>query len=114
MSNQQAINLTDRQRSAMQRDMLDAQTRFLDLQLKMSGEAEKLQRILQGTSIDERRLLDQMDQVLSVERSIKRTQLTLMARIKNQLTEQQQNELRQHLTSSASANRQDGPGLKSP
>jgi hypothetical protein len=33
--------------------------------------------------------------VLTVERDIKHTQLTLMARIKNQLTEQQQMELRQ-------------------
>jgi TonB-dependent SusC/RagA subfamily outer membrane receptor len=112
MSNQQAIKLTDSQRSAMQSAMRDAQMKFVDLQLQMSGASEKLQRLLQGTSIDEARLLEQVDQVLSVERSIKRTQLTLMARIKNQLTEQQQNELRQNLTSSA--NRQDGPDLRSP
>jgi hypothetical protein len=73
-----------------------------------------LKRLLQGTSIDEGRLLAQVDQVLSIERDIKRTQLTLMARIKNQLTEQQQSDLRQRATSSAGANRPDGPDVKSP
>jgi TonB-dependent SusC/RagA subfamily outer membrane receptor len=114
MSNQEAIKLSETQRSAMQSAMRDAQMKFVDLQLKMSGESEKLQRLLQGTSIDEGRLLAQVDQVLSIERDIKRTQLTLMARIKNQLSEQQQNELRQRSTSSAGANRQEGSGVKSP
>ena len=75
--------------------MREAQARFVDLQFKMSGEGEKLQRLMQGTSIDEARLLEQVDRVLSLERDIKHTQLTLMARIKNQLTEQQQAQLRE-------------------
>lgn len=95
MSNQQTINLGDRQRSAIQDAMREGQGKFVDLQFKMSGEGEKLQRLLQGTSIDEGRLLEQVDRVLSLERDIKHTQLTLMARIKNQLTEQQQTQLRE-------------------
>jgi TonB-dependent SusC/RagA subfamily outer membrane receptor len=95
MSNQQTIGLTDRQRSTIQDAMREAQGKFVDLQFKMSGEGERLQRLMQGTSIDEARLLEQVDRVLTVERDIKHTQLTLMARIKNQLTEQQQMELRQ-------------------
>jgi Spy/CpxP family protein refolding chaperone len=61
----------------------------------MSGEGERLQRLLQGTTIDESKLLEQVDRVLTAEREIKHTQLTLMARIKNQLTEQQQTQLKQ-------------------
>jgi TonB-dependent SusC/RagA subfamily outer membrane receptor len=95
MSNQQTIGLADRQRSTIQDAMREAQARFVDLQFKMSGEGEKLQRLMQGTSIDEARLLEQVDRVLSIERDIKHTQLTLMARIKNQLTEQQQAQLRE-------------------
>jgi len=95
MSNQQTIGLGDRQRSTIQDAMREAQARFVDLQFKMSGEGEKLQRLMQGTSIDEARLLEQVDRVLSLERDIKHTQLTLMARIKNQLTEQQQAQLRE-------------------
>jgi TonB-dependent SusC/RagA subfamily outer membrane receptor len=95
MSNQQMINLADRQRSAIQDALRQAQLKFVDLQLTMSAEGEKLQRVIQGTSIDEAQLLEQVDRVLSLERDIKHVQLTLMARIKNQLTEQQQTQLRE-------------------
>jgi len=114
MSNQQAIKLTDRQRSAIQDALREAQGKFLDLQFKMSGESEKLQRILQGSTIDQARLLDQMDHLLALERDTKRTQLSLMALIKNQLSEQQQNELRQLLSTGAPINRQNSPTVKSP
>jgi Spy/CpxP family protein refolding chaperone len=90
MANQQAINLTDRQRTAIQEAMKEAQGRFIDLQFKMSGEGERLQRLLQSSSVDEERVLDQVDRVLTLEREIKRAQLSLMIRVKNQLTEQQQ------------------------
>jgi Spy/CpxP family protein refolding chaperone len=90
MANQQAINLTDRQRAAMQEAMKEAQGKFIDLQFKMSGEGEKLQRLLQSPSVDEDRVLDQVDRVLTLEREIKHAQLSLMIRVKNQLTEQQQ------------------------
>lgn len=93
MANQQAINLTDRQRSAIQQAMKDAQGKFIDAQFKMSGEGEKLQRLLQGTSVDEAKVLDQVDRVLTIEREIKHVQLTLMMKIKNQLTAEQQNML---------------------
>lgn len=90
MANQQAINLTDRQRSAIQEAMKAAQGKFIDAQFKMSAEAEKLQRQLQGTSVDEAKVLDQVDRVLTIEREVKHVQLTLMMKIKNQLTAEQQ------------------------
>lgn len=90
MANQQAINLTDRQRSAIQQAMKDAQGKFIDAQFKMSAEAEKLQRLLEGTSVDEAKILDQVDRVLAIEREVKHVQLTLMMKIKNQLTAEQQ------------------------
>ena len=90
MAHQQAIGLTDRQRSTIQEAMKDAQGKFIDAQFAMSGEMEKLQRLLQGTSAEEARVLEQVDRVLSLEREVKRAQLSLMLRIKNQLTEQQQ------------------------
>jgi hypothetical protein len=90
MAHQQAINLTDRQRSAIQDAIKEAQGKFLDVQFKMSAEAEKLQRLIQGTAVDEAKVLEQIDRVLTLERDVKRAQLTVMIRIKNQLTEQQQ------------------------
>jgi TonB-dependent SusC/RagA subfamily outer membrane receptor len=90
MAHQQEISLTDLQRVALQVAMKIAQVKFVDLQFQMSGEVEKLQRLVQGTSVDEAKVLEQVDRVLTVEREIKHAQLTLMIQIKNQLTEQQQ------------------------
>ena len=93
MANQRAINLTDTQRNALQQAMADAQGKFIGLQFKMSAEVEKLQSLLQPASVDEPKVLDQVDRVLGVERDVKRAQLSLMIRIKNLLTPEQQNRL---------------------
>jgi len=90
MANQQAIDLTDRQRSSIVDAIKDAQGKFVDLQFRMTGEMERLQRLLQSTSVDEARVLEQLDRVLTLERDVKRAQLGLMIRIKNELTDQQQ------------------------
>ena len=90
MAHQQAIKLTDRQRSAIQDAMKEAQGKFVDVQFKMSAETERLQQLIQPASVDEAKVLEQIDRVLAVERDVKHAQLTLMIRIKNQLTEQQQ------------------------
>ena len=59
----------------------------------LSSEVEKLQSLLQPASVDESKVLDQVDRVLAVEREVKRAQLSLMIRIKNMLTQQQQAQL---------------------
>ena len=93
MANQQAIGLTDRQRASLQQAMKDAQGKFIDLQFRMSSEVENLQRLIQPANVDESKVLDQVDRVLGVEREIKRAQLSLMLRIKNLLSPQQQAQL---------------------
>ena len=93
MANQQSISLTDRQRLALQQAMKDAQGKFIDLQFRMSSEVENLQRLIQPANVDEARVLEQVDRVLSVEREVKRAQLSLMIRVKNLLTQQQQAQL---------------------
>jgi Heavy-metal resistance len=90
MANQEAIALSERQRAAIVDAIKDAQGRFVDLQFRMSAEVERLQRLLQNSSVDETRVLDQLDRVLDVERDVKHAQLGLMIRIKNQLGPAQQ------------------------
>jgi Spy/CpxP family protein refolding chaperone len=90
MAHQQEINLTDAQRTAMQKAMKEAQGKFIDTQFAMSSEMSKLQALLQNKTVDENRVLEQIDRVLGLERDVKRAQLTLMIRIKNQLTDEQQ------------------------
>ena len=94
MANQQAIALTEAQRSAIQAAMREAQARFVDLQFAVSAEMEKLGQLLAQARVDESAALAQVDRVLAAEREIKRAQLGLMIRIKNQLTAEQQAELR--------------------
>jgi len=79
MSNQQAIGLTDRQRTSIQQEIQRAMGKFTDLQMRMG--------------VDEAQVLDQVDQILNTERELKKTQLSLMIRIKNTLTPEQQAKL---------------------
>jgi Spy/CpxP family protein refolding chaperone len=95
MAHQREIDLGDRQRAAIQDAIKDAQSRFVDLQFRMSAEVESLQRLLGASSVDEAKVLDQLDRVLNCERDVKHAQLALMIRVKNQLTEQQQSMLSQ-------------------
>jgi Spy/CpxP family protein refolding chaperone len=90
MGHQEAIGLTDKQRSAIQDAVKDAQSKVVDLQFKMSAEVEKLQRLIQAASPDEPKVLDEVNRVLTLERDMKVAQMTLMVRIKSQLTERQQ------------------------
>ena len=90
MAHQQEVGLSETQRLFIQVAMKTTQAKFVDLQFQMSGEVEKLQHLVQSTSVDEAKTLEQVDRVLAVEREIKHAQLALMIKIKNQLTEQQQ------------------------
>ena len=93
MAHQTEINLTDRQRSAIQEAVKDATGKFIDAQFKLSAAAERLKQLIQGPTVDEVKTLEQVDLVLSLEREVKRAQIALVVRIKNQLTEQQQAQL---------------------
>src|SRR5207253_1071479 len=93
MSHQQAIGLSDKQRTAIQQELQRAQGKFTDLQWRMSADAEKLTHLLQTTPVDEAQVLDQVDRILGTERDVKRTQLSLLIRIKNTLTPEQQAKL---------------------
>ena len=93
MSPQQAINLTEQQRQTIQSTMVDTQKKLLDQQFKLNGEVEKLQSFLRSSAPDEAKVLEEMDKVLGAERDIKRAQLSLMVKLKNSLTQQQQSQL---------------------
>ena len=93
MEHQEEIGLQDAQRNAIQEAIQKAQSVFVDRQWKLAAEVEKLKKLVDASSIDEAKALDQVDRVLAAEREIKRTQLSLMIRIKNTLTEAQRQKL---------------------
>jgi hypothetical protein len=91
---QSDIALQDSQRQTIQAAMQQAQSKFLDVQWQLSGEGEKLGKLLQNATVDETQVLEQVDRILTAERDMKRAQITLMVRIKNALTPAQQQKLR--------------------
>jgi len=93
MQNQQAIGLTDEQRSYFKTEIRDAQMKFTDLQWKLQDEAEKMISVANQPHVDEQQALAQLERVLSVEREVKRAQIALLVHIKNKLTPEQQAKL---------------------
>jgi Spy/CpxP family protein refolding chaperone len=93
MQYRQEINLTADQAKAVREEIQKAQAKFLDMQWDMQPEKEKLVLLLKARPIDESAVLAQIDKVLDREREIKRTQISMLVRIKNQLTAAQQSKL---------------------
>jgi len=95
MQNQQALGLSEDQKSYLKSELTQAQTHFADLQWKLQGEMERLVSMLKQPKVDERAAVAQLDTVLSAERDIKRMQVALLIRIKNHLSPEQQVQLRE-------------------
>ena len=93
MQHQEAIGLTAEQKEYLKAEIRQAQVKFTELQWKLQDEAEKLVSIVKQPRMDEGQLLAQLDRVLAAERDVKRAQVTLVARIKNKLTPEQQAKL---------------------
>lgn len=93
MQYRQEIELTETQTKAMKDEIRQAQAKFLDMQWNLESETEKLVLLLKAERVDESATLAQLDKVLDREREIKKTQISLLVRIKNLLTPPQQNKL---------------------
>jgi Spy/CpxP family protein refolding chaperone len=93
MQNQQAINLTDVQRTGFTKEMQSAQSEFMTLQWDQQKEMEKLKSLVDKETLSEPDVLSQLDRVLAIEDKIKKRQITLMVRIKNILSKEQQEKL---------------------
>jgi Spy/CpxP family protein refolding chaperone len=98
----QEIGLEEAQRTAIRSEVIKAQPKFMEAQLDLQGEIEKMTRLLQERPVDEPRVLAQVDRILALEKDVKKTQISLLVRIKNVLTAGQQAKLAQLLKGSAS------------
>jgi len=81
------IGLSEAQKTYLHAEVLKAQTRFTELQWQLQDELEELRGLLKQSKADEAQVLVQLDKVLASEREIKRAQMSLLVRIKNNLTE---------------------------
>jgi Spy/CpxP family protein refolding chaperone len=86
----QDLGLDDAQKKNIRGELQKAQSKFLDFQFEMQPETEKMAKLLQEKPVDETKVLAQADRVMSLEREVKKTQLSLLIRIKNLLTPEQQ------------------------
>jgi len=95
MQKAQDIGLTEDQRGVIQEEVQKSQTQFGDLQKKLQKEMEALVNMVKQEKADEDKVRGQLDKVLGAEGEVKKAQLSLMVRIKNGLTGQQQGQLRE-------------------
>jgi Spy/CpxP family protein refolding chaperone len=93
MARQNEIGLSDAQKTYLRAEMLKSQTRFTELQWQLQDAMEGLTGLLKQPTADEAQVTAQLDKVLATEREIKRAQITLLLRIKNDLTPEQQHRL---------------------
>lgn len=95
MQHQQALGLTEDQKSYFRTETRQAQSRFMEIQWKLQDEMEKWVALVKQPRADEQQVLAQLEKVLAVERDIKRAQVSLLIRMKNKLTQEQQAMLRE-------------------
>ncbi len=95
MGHQEDIGLTDAQRKAIIKEIEGGQSKLVPLQWQVRAEADKLEAALAAPRVDEQRALALADKVSGLERDLKRLHLTLLIRIKNILSADQQQRLQQ-------------------
>ncbi len=93
IQHQEAIGLSAEQKDYFKTEIRAAQLKFTELQWKLQDEMEKLVALAKQPRVDEQQVLAQLEKVLAMEREIKREQVTLLVRIKNKLTPDQQAKL---------------------
>jgi len=93
MRNQNEINLTDSQRENIQKLMNERHAKLTDVQWNIQNEMEKLQSIMNSETVDVSNAMAQLDTVLALENELKKSQFEMMAKIKNELTSEQQSKL---------------------
>jgi Spy/CpxP family protein refolding chaperone len=93
MSHQNEIGLSDAQKTYLRGEVVKAQTRFTELQWQLQDAMEGFTALLKQAKVDEAQVAAQLDKVLASEREIKRAQISLLVRIKNNLTPEQQRRL---------------------
>src|SRR5713101_852718 len=93
IQHQEAIGLNEEQKTYLKAEIHQAQLKFTEWQWKLQDEMEKLVSLVKQPRVEEQEALAQLEKVLATEREIKRAQVTLLVRIKNKLTPEQQGKL---------------------
>jgi Spy/CpxP family protein refolding chaperone len=90
MQHQQEIALRPEQRAAIEKAIVEFQSKVVGLQWKMQDQSQRLVALLDKPTIDPAPALAQVDEVLGAEREVKRAHMALLIQIKNTLSAEQQ------------------------
>ncbi len=93
MQHQDAIGLSEEQKTHLKGEIREAQLKFTEWQWKLQDEREKLVGLIKQPHVEEKDALAELEKVLAIEREIKRLQITMLVHIKNNLTPEQQAKL---------------------
>lgn len=93
MQHQQDIGLRAEQRASITKAIQDFQAKVVDLQWRMQEQTHRLAALLDKPTVDQTAALAQVDELLGVEREVKRAHITLLIQIKNALSAEQQAKL---------------------
>ena len=93
MQHQRELALTDAQKTFLREVIQRTTTRFNELRWQVADAMEALHETMKGNSVNEQLALSQLDKVLDGEREIKRLNMEMLIKIKNQLTTDQQMKL---------------------
>ena len=93
MQHQQDIGLRPEQRANITKAIQDFQSKVVDLQWRMQEQSQRLASLLEKPAVDQVAALAQVDEVLGVEREVKRAHISLLINIKNTLSAEQQTRL---------------------
>lgn len=97
MQNQEAIGLTEEQRTYIVGEIQRTQNQATGIQWRLQAAVERLAATVRTEHPDEGQTLQQLDTVLSLEKEMKRAQVALLVRLKGRLTTEQQAALRQRM-----------------
>jgi Spy/CpxP family protein refolding chaperone len=89
------VGLSDAQRKAITRAVAETQAMTLELQWDMQDAGQTLAELVSRDRVDEEAALEAATRVMEIEGRVKRAHLALLIRIKNQLSPDQQQRLRQ-------------------
>lgn len=86
VDNQKEIGLEEKQRNAIIDEIAKAQGDIVRSRWKLQASTSDLKNLLSADRIDETKALAKADEVMNLERDVKRANLAMLIRIKNQLT----------------------------
>ncbi len=90
MQHQRQIGLTDQQRAVLTEAITKLQADVVQLQWQLHDANARLAELLQSSRVDAAAALQQVDRMLEIERTVKKSHLALLIRIKNTLSIEQQ------------------------